>query len=52
MSFTIYSYGGRVTVGIACDVHPAPDHEALVDGFVEAYADLRTSVASTLQERP
>ena len=52
MSFTIYSYDGRVTVGIACDRHLVPDHEALVDGFVDAFADLRARVGSTLQEDP
>lgn len=44
MSFTIYSYDGRVTVGIACDRHLVPDHDALVTGFVEAFADLRVRV--------
>ncbi len=44
MSFTIYSYDGRVTIGVACDRHLVPDHEALVDGFVDAFADLRARV--------
>lgn len=33
MSFTIYSYNGEVTVGIACDTALVPDHEMIVDGF-------------------
>lgn len=44
MSFTIYSYDGRVTVGISCDRHLVPDHETIVDGFADAFADLRTRV--------
>ncbi|MEO6989170.1 MAG: WS/DGAT domain-containing protein [Aquihabitans sp.] len=45
MSFTIYSYDGRVTVGVACDRQLIPDHEALVVGFVDAFADLRARVS-------
>jgi diacylglycerol O-acyltransferase len=33
MSFTIYSYDGKVFVGIACDRELVPDHEQIVDGF-------------------
>lgn len=44
MSFTIYSYDGKVFVGIACDVGLVPDHEQIVDGFVDAFE--RLAVAS------
>jgi diacylglycerol O-acyltransferase len=37
MCFTIYSYDGKVFVGIACDVGLVPDHEQIVDGFAEAF---------------
>ena len=37
MSFTIYSYDGKVTVGIACDKNLVPDHETVVDGFAVAF---------------
>ena len=37
MSFTIYSYDGKVTVGIACDKDLVPDHETIVDGFAVAF---------------
>ncbi len=37
MSFTIYSYDGKVTVGIACDKSLVPDHETVVDGFAVAF---------------
>jgi diacylglycerol O-acyltransferase / wax synthase len=37
MSFTIYSYDGKVTVGIACDKTLVPDHETIVDGFAGAF---------------
>ena len=37
MSFTIYSYAGKVTVGIACDKKLVPDHETVVDGFAVAF---------------
>ena len=40
MSFTIYSYDGEVTVGIACDTKLVPDHETIVDGFAGAFARL------------
>ena len=41
MSFTIYSYDGRVTVGIACDHALVPDHEMIVDGFAGVFDTLR-----------
>jgi diacylglycerol O-acyltransferase / wax synthase len=44
MSFTIYSYDGKVFVGIACDTDLVPDHEQIVDGFAEAFR--RLSVAT------
>ncbi len=40
MSFTIYSYNGEVTVGIACDTALVPDHEMIVDGFSAAFGRL------------
>jgi diacylglycerol O-acyltransferase len=46
MSFTIYSYDGRVTVGIACDKTLVPDHESIVDGFAAAFERLRSATAA------
>lgn len=43
MSFTIYSYAGKVFVGIACDAGLVPDHEHIVDGFAPAFARLRAA---------
>ena len=40
MSFTIYSYDGKVFVGIAADAQLVPDHEQIVDGFTEAFRRL------------
>lgn len=40
MSFTIYSYDGEVTVGIACDTGLVPDHEMIIDGFGPAFTRL------------
>ena len=40
MSFTIYSYDGKVFVGVACDSGLVPDHEQIVDGFAEAFRRL------------
>jgi diacylglycerol O-acyltransferase len=40
MSFTIYSYDGKVFVGIACDAGLVPDHEQIVDGFADAFGRL------------
>ncbi len=42
MSFTIYSYDGRVTVGIACDKTLVPGHDRLVRGVAETFAELRS----------
>lgn len=44
MSFTIYSYDGRITVGIACDRQLVPGHEAILTGFMDEFADLRARV--------
>jgi diacylglycerol O-acyltransferase len=41
MSFTIYSYAGKVFVGIAADAGLVPDHEQVVDGFGAALDRLR-----------
>lgn len=40
MSFTIFSYDGKVFVGIASDVGLVPDHEQIVDGFADAFRRL------------
>ena len=40
MSFTIYSYDGEVTVGIACDTGLVPDHEMIIEGFGPAFTRL------------
>jgi len=42
MSVTIYSYDGRVVIGIACDRVLVPDYESIVDGFASAFAELRS----------
>jgi len=40
MSFTIYSYDGKVFVGIAADAGLVPEHEQIVDGFADAFRRL------------
>lgn len=40
MSFTIYSYNGEITVGVACDTELVPDHDMIVDGFSHAFGRL------------
>ena len=40
MSFTIYSYDGKVFVGLAADTGLVPDHEEVVDGFADAFRRL------------
>jgi len=40
MSLTIYSYDGRVIVGIAADTTLVPDFEMIVDGFADVFTDL------------
>lgn len=42
MSVTIYSYDGKVLIGIACDSVLVPGYEAIVEGFADAFADLRS----------
>jgi diacylglycerol O-acyltransferase len=37
MSVTIFSYDGKVFVGIACDVGLVPDHQQIVEGFADAF---------------
>lgn len=44
MSFTIYTYDGKVFVGIACDAGLVPDHEQIVDGFAGAFQRLSVAV--------
>lgn len=46
MSFTIYSYDGKVFVGIAADAGLVPDHEQIVDGFTDAFRRLRLLTAA------
>ena len=40
MSFTIYSYDGKVFVGIAADAGLVPDHGQIVAGFADAFQRL------------
>ncbi len=40
MSCTIYSYDGKVFVGIAADAGLVPDHRQIVDGFAAAFRRL------------
>ncbi|CAI9417656.1 WS/DGAT domain-containing protein [Nocardioides sp. T2.26MG-1] len=40
MSLTIYSYDGKVFVGLAADAGLVPDHQQIVGGFSEAFARL------------
>lgn len=40
MSFTIYSYDGKVFVGLAADAGLVPDHQQIVDGFADAFRRL------------
>ena len=40
MSVTIFSYDGKVFVGIAADAGLVPGHERIVDGFAEAFRRL------------
>ena len=49
MSFTIYSYDGKVIVGIACDRGLVPDHEMIVDGFMTAFEGLLARSPSVLR---
>ncbi len=44
MSFTIYSYDGKVFVGIACDAELVPDHHQIVDGFADTFHRLSVAV--------
>jgi diacylglycerol O-acyltransferase len=46
MSFTIYSYDGKVFVGIAADAGLVPDHEQIVDGFTDAFRRLKLLTAT------
>jgi diacylglycerol O-acyltransferase len=46
MSFTIYSYDGKVFVGIAADAGLVPDHEQNVDGFTDAFRRLKLLTAT------
>jgi diacylglycerol O-acyltransferase len=40
MSVTIFSYDGKVFVGIAADAGLVPEHERIVDGFADAFRRL------------
>lgn len=44
MSFTIYTYDGKVFGGIACDADLVLDHEQIVDGFAEAFHRLSVAI--------
>ena len=46
MSFTIYSYDGKVFVGIAADAGLVPDHEQIVEGFADAFRRLKLLTAA------
>lgn len=48
MSFTIYSYDGKVFVGIAADAGLVPDHEQIVDGFTAAFRRLKLLTATSV----
>lgn len=41
MSLTIYSYDGKVIVGVACDEQLVPGYQAIVDGFADVFTRLR-----------
>lgn len=45
MSFTIYSYDGKVFVGLAADVGLVPDHEQIVEGFTTAFRRMQSLTA-------
>jgi diacylglycerol O-acyltransferase len=42
MSLTIYSYDGKVIVGIAADAVLVPGFEGIVDGFADVFTELAT----------
>jgi len=44
MSFTIYSYDGSVSVGIACDDGLVPDSDRIVEGFGTAFETLAATL--------
>jgi diacylglycerol O-acyltransferase / wax synthase len=46
MSFTIYSYAGKVFVGIAADAGLVPDHGQIVDGFADTFRRLTLLTAA------
>jgi diacylglycerol O-acyltransferase len=48
MSLTIYSYDGKVIVGIAADTVLVPGFAAIVDAFAEVFADLKTATERAL----
>ncbi len=52
MSFTIYSYDGKVTVGIACDKELVPDHEKIVDGFAVVFDRLLATTPGVTRSTP
>ncbi len=45
MSVTIFSYDGKVFVGIAADAGLVPEHERIVDGFADAFRRLSLRTA-------
>ncbi len=52
MSFTIYTYDGKVFVGIACDAGLVPDHEQIVDGFADAFRHLSAHSTPQVSDQP
>ncbi len=49
MSLTIYSYDGKVIVGIAADTTLVPDFEQIVDGFADVFAELKAQTLAKQQ---
>lgn len=52
MSLTIYSYDGKVIVGIAADTGLVPGFAAIVDEFADVFDDLKTATELALAARP
>ncbi len=48
MSFTISSYNGKVMLGTACDTTLVPEHEMIVEGFVDAFERLADATPSVV----
>jgi len=48
MSVTLSSYNGKVMLGIACDTALVPEHEMIVEGFVDAFERLADATPSVV----